>query len=252
MPNYFEPEWVAPRYADARPDVHVAVVDELRPFLAGARVETALDVGCGTGLSTRPLARVARRVLGLDLSPSMLREAHRAGGASFVRGRAESLPFSEAALDVVTIGCAYHWCDPEAFLGETVRVLRPGGHLLLYDNYCFADSPRSTALFDWLQSVHWPRLPRTPRNPPPEPGVSPHPELELLESRVLDSWVPMSRESLITYLTTQSGAIAAVETGALTLEALEASLREGLTGRVPEGGTEVHFAGPFWLLRRRA
>ena len=132
------------------------VLEELR-LPAGSCI---LDVGCGTGLSTRPLASLAELAVGVDPSPGMLREARRGGGPSYVRGVAEALPFSSAAFDLVTIGCAYHWCQPEAFLSAAHRVLRPDGHLVIYDNFFFGQSPRSAALLDWLSSEHWARLPR--------------------------------------------------------------------------------------------
>jgi SAM-dependent methyltransferase len=124
-----------------------------------ARVARALDVGCGTGLSTRPLRRLARTVVGLDPAAAMLREAKRARRASYVQGRAEQLPVTDASFDVVTIGCAYHWCDSEAFLGEAARILRSGGALVIYDNGFLGEVSGSAAILEWLKSEHWSRLP---------------------------------------------------------------------------------------------
>ena len=249
--NFFEPPWVAPRYARSRPDVLGALVPDHRRALGlgDALLRSALDVGCGTGLSTRPLRAVAKQCVGIDLSQAMLREAVRDGEAHYVRGRAEALPFPAASFDLLTIGCAYHWCDTPRFLSEVLRVLRPDGHLVVYDNYFFGDSPGSNALFRWLSSEHWPKLPRTPRNPLPELGSFHDPRFELVESRQLEHWVPMSREALVTYLTTQSGAVACVESGERSLEEIEASLHAGLADLVPETGGRFRFGGPCWILR---
>jgi len=247
--NWFEPDWVAPRYAASRPDVNAPVVAHLRG-LVGPELRVALDVGCGTGLSTRPLAEWAERALGLDASPPMLREARRAGGAEYVAGRAEALPFRSASLDLVTIGCAWHWCEPEAFLAEVARTLRPDATLAVYDSYFRMESPECPGLRAWLEAEYYARLPRPPRNPPPDPERARSVGFEIAETHLFESRVPFSRDALVTYLTTQSGAVAAVETGERSLADLEAFLRAGLATRVPETGASFDFAGPLWVLRR--
>lgn len=250
IPNFFEPEWVAPRYASARPDVHSAVVKYLQRVLGSAKaLGPALDVGFGTGLSTRPLHALTHFVVGLDLSHSMLDEAVGAGGAWYVRARAEALPFPDSSFSLLTIGCAYHWCEPDAFLGEAIRVLSPNSHLAIYDNFFFADRPRSTAVFDGLSSEYWAHLPRTPRNPLPEIGSFDDSRFELVASCFLESWVPMTWELLMRYLSTQSGAVAAVESQQRSLSRIESLLLSGLERLVPEGGQEFHFGGPIWVVR---
>jgi len=248
--NFFEPDWVAPRYAASRPDVASAVAEHLRALLHLEKpLGTALDVGCGTGLSTLPLRAISERVVGVDLSPSMLHEADRGHGALFARGRGEVLPFSAHRFALVTIGCAYHWCETARFLDEILRVLEPSGHLVIYDCYFFGDSPGPNPLFEWLRDEHWPRLPRAARNPLPELGCFDDPRFELVDSRRLEFFVPMTRERLITYLTTQSGAVAAVESGDRSLEDIEVFLRTGLSERVPEEGARFRFGGPIWVVR---
>jgi SAM-dependent methyltransferase len=213
-------------------------------------LRAALDVGCGTGLSTRPLSKLARTVVGLDPSGCMLGEAAKAGGALYVQGRAEALPFGDAEFELVTIGCAFHWCETQAFLAEAARVLRGRGYLLIYDNAMLGDAAGSP-LLDWLINEHWARLPRTPRQRNPDFDAFSHPSFDPLESRVVDRRVHMLRQDLVTYLTTQSGAVAAVESGERSLSELESFLRSGLSTLVPEEGTTCRFGGPLWLLRRR-
>jgi demethylmenaquinone methyltransferase/2-methoxy-6-polyprenyl-1,4-benzoquinol methylase len=92
---------------------------------------TVLDVATGTGAVAREL--VARRgctVVGLDQSPEMLAEARRRApaGVTFVEGRAEQLPFPDAAFDAVTFTYLLRYVDdPAATLQELTRVVRPGG-----------------------------------------------------------------------------------------------------------------------------
>jgi SAM-dependent methyltransferase len=249
--NYFDVTWLAPRYAASRPDVHSRIAEQIRQTLKlRARIDHAVDVGAGTGLSTRCLRPLARFVVGLDPSAAMLAEARRAGGAAFARARGEALPVAGASIDLVTIGCAYHWCDTEAFLAEAARILRSGGWLVVYDNHFFGQTPRSSELSDWLVAEHWAQLPRAPRNRMPDPATFSHDSFDLVGTDFVEEWISMTREALVTYLTTQSGASASIESGAETLEELENRLREGVSRFVPEGPSTFRFAGPVHYLRR--
>lgn len=97
-----------------------------------------LDLGCSAGLYTRNLANIlgdAGEIVGIDISPSMLREAARrarkAGATpSFVRADAASLPFADASMDgAVCGGTLNELGDPARVLKETHRVLKPGARL---------------------------------------------------------------------------------------------------------------------------
>ncbi|MGC8492817.1 MAG: class I SAM-dependent methyltransferase [Syntrophobacteraceae bacterium] len=97
-----------------------------------------LDVACGTGEQARMLARAGLTVSGIDLSPAMLAVARRKSPqtVAFFRGTAESMPFASASFDCVTISLALHEMADETRTGavtEIVRVLAPGGKLIVYD-----------------------------------------------------------------------------------------------------------------------
>ncbi len=102
------------------------------------RPERILDVGAGTGICARRLARRYRsaRVIALDCAPAMLRvaRARRPGWFSrqvFTCGDAEALPVADASIDLVVSSLMLQSCpSPDAALAEFHRVLRPGGLLM--------------------------------------------------------------------------------------------------------------------------
>jgi len=99
----------------------------------------ALDAGCGTGFLTFELAGRGHRVTGVDFAPAMIAEARRKAAERAVSARleeadAEQLPFAAASFDLV-ISRHLLWTlpHPEAAIDEWIRVLRPGGRLVVVD-----------------------------------------------------------------------------------------------------------------------
>ena len=118
------------------PAVREAWTDLLLPLLPPAPADV-LDVGCGTGSLGLLLADAGHRVRGVDSSEGMLAvaRAKTAGVAvGLVRGDAADPPFRPASADVVL--CRHVlWAldDPAAAVGRWVRLLRPGGRLVLVE-----------------------------------------------------------------------------------------------------------------------
>jgi SAM-dependent methyltransferase len=117
-----------------------------------------LDVGCGTGaLALAAAARVAPdgKVTGVDPNPEMLAVARRKPAAVEWRdGRAEALPFADAAFDAVLSQFAMMFFDDRvAALREMRRVLRPGGRLAVAVCDAVERSPGYAALADLLDRL---------------------------------------------------------------------------------------------------
>lgn len=125
-------------YARLLPDTRaehtldLAMIDAFVAVVGGGRV---LDAGCGAGRMTRHLAALGVVVEGVDLSPGMIEEARATQpGARFTEASLADLPFPDD-----TFAGALAWYStihlPASWLGtalaELVRVVRPGGHLLL-------------------------------------------------------------------------------------------------------------------------
>jgi ubiquinone/menaquinone biosynthesis C-methylase UbiE len=110
--------------------------------------EAVVDLGCGPGVSTFELARnlPRSRVIGLDVAPRMLRQARRRRPpdvhVSWLRANAASLPFPTASIDACTgHSFLYLVFDRRAVLSEILRVLKPGGRLVLMEPHARAASP---------------------------------------------------------------------------------------------------------------
>lgn len=106
---------------------------DLLPELGSAR---ALDLGCGTGISTEVVvrARPSWQWFASDASAPMLEQARvkeTLGAVGWLLARAEAMPLETGSLDVVVSSVAWHWFEEAQALGEVRRVLRPGGYLLL-------------------------------------------------------------------------------------------------------------------------
>ena len=106
----------------------------------------ALDVGCGTGFLSFELAARGYRVTGIDFAPSMLAEARRKAAERgvairFEHGDAEQLTFPSQTFDlVITRHVLWTLPHPDLAIDEWIRVLRPGGRLVIVDSQADAAS----------------------------------------------------------------------------------------------------------------
>ena len=106
--------------------------------LAGGPPRDVLLLGVGTGLDL-PHLPAQHRYVGLDLTAAMLKRARpRAAGLHFapLRGDVQRLPFRDASFDVAVLHLILAVVPaPTLCLAEAVRVLRPGGTLLVFDKF---------------------------------------------------------------------------------------------------------------------
>ena len=118
--------------------------------------DEALDVACGPGLVACEVARVARHVTGIDLTPAMIAQAserQRTLGLSnltWVTGDAHPLPWPNASFSrVITRFSFHHFTSPEVVFAEMVRVCRGGGRVTVAD--VFTGSPEQAEAYDRLE-----------------------------------------------------------------------------------------------------
>ncbi len=121
-----------------------------------------LDVGCGPGAAVRAAAGFVARAIGVDRSESMVaiaeRRSRRFTNVDFVAAGAEGLPFPDATFDRVwTIHAFHHWEDGVRGIAECLRVLKPGGRLLIVESETKSDHgldrSRASDLAETLRSA---------------------------------------------------------------------------------------------------
>lgn len=251
--NFFAPKTAAERYARGRPFFHPVVVARLKEYLSLAEpLPRALDVCCGTGLSTIALKELGESVVGVDVSLEMLAHAPRDRGVSFCLSAAENLPFGDGAFDLLTVCQGLHWLEREKFFREARRVLRPGGWLVVYDNY-FSGGMEGREEFDsWFREKYLGRFPVPPRNwasftAEESESLGFHLRVETQ----LANEVSFSLETLVAFVATQSNVIAAVEGKGESLEEINTWLAEGMRPFFGEEREMVFlFDAPIWCLQR--
>lgn len=113
------------------PKSNAAVIDQV----SLASDDRFLDVGCGLGAALEQASATGAEVAGVDPSLAMVeRASQRVPKAEVKLGSAEEIPFPDDAFTVVVnVSSYHHWADPEAGLAEILRVLAPGGRLLIVE-----------------------------------------------------------------------------------------------------------------------
>ncbi|WP_433533292.1 class I SAM-dependent methyltransferase [Micromonospora sp. CA-263727] len=149
---------VAEFYQRYRRGYPPAVFDALADAFALTPQDTVVDLGCGTGQLTLPIAARVRAVVGVDPEPDMLVLARRAAGerqvgnVSWLLGADTDVPALGALLGggtvgAVTVGQALHWMDHDALFPRLRPLFRAGGGVAVVTN--------GTPL--WLQDTGWSR-----------------------------------------------------------------------------------------------
>jgi SAM-dependent methyltransferase len=246
--RYFDARSAAQRYVQGRPSSHPLVVDRMQQRLPPAwPVPRALDVACGTGLSTVALKPVAREIVGTDISEEMIRLAPIDPQITYVVAPAEDLPFPDAHFDLLTLCAALHWLDARVFLREARRVLCVGGHMVIYDNAFTGYMEENPAFRSWLKHVYRKRYPTPPRTRVPMPQTAEEMGFRSLGEESHQSTVTFSPDRLVDYLVSRSDVIAAVEGGHQVIDEVRTWLADRV-GPLFQGDEErtFLFGGPIW------
>jgi SAM-dependent methyltransferase len=122
-------------YERGRPQYPPEVIQRLAREFGLTHHSTVLDLAAGTGKLTRQLIPVAGRVVAVEPSAAMRAQfSAQVPDVEVFDGTAEHIPLSDAAVNAVFVGQAFHWFRPAEAFAEIARVLTPGGGLALLWN----------------------------------------------------------------------------------------------------------------------
>jgi SAM-dependent methyltransferase len=126
-------------------------LEHLHRYLLATQVvagKTVLDIACGEGYGSARLAKVASKVIGVDISQEAVSHAqakYLAENLEFKQGSCAAIPLAEASIDVVvSFETLEHHDQHDAMMREIKRVLKPGGALVIScpDKLEYSDKPK--------------------------------------------------------------------------------------------------------------
>ena len=125
-------------YIKYRPDYPREIIAYLRTNCGLTRESLVADVGCGTGISCRMFLENGNRVIGVEPN-EVMRAAAVKLLAEFpwfmaVDGTSTATTLDDNSVDMVVAAQAFHWFDAEKTRPEFLRILKPGGYIVLIWN----------------------------------------------------------------------------------------------------------------------
>ncbi|CAN5683039.1 hypothetical protein BH10CHL1_BH10CHL1_37390 [soil metagenome] len=123
-------------YDQFRPAPPTVLSDILTQLAQTAFPACVVDLGCGTGLSTRYWADKAQTVIGIDPTDDMRRQAEaftQATNITYRQGFSHQTGLPDQCAQIVTCSQSLHWMEPQATFQEVKRILQPGGVFAAYD-----------------------------------------------------------------------------------------------------------------------
>lgn len=214
--NYFEPKDAAERYAKGRPNFHALTIEKISAELnINGKIDKALDIACGTGLSTNALLKIATKVFGTDSSIEMLNNAISKDKIHYSISTAEKQPFSDNEFDLITVCSGIHWFDIDGFLIEAKRLLQNESYLILYDNFFISEMVENDSFTDWFPHVYLTKFPSPKRNNAYDWSKSNLEKygFQLMKEDNFNNEILFTKEELILYFTTQSNITDAINRG---------------------------------------
>ena len=115
-------------YDNSRPTVPAHSIEIITDYL-GRTPETVVDLGCGTGLSTRAWKNKCSRIIGIDPSDDMLAVAKSKSDSNteFIKAYSDKTGLPDNSVDVVFCSQSFHWMNPTDTLTEVNRILKKDG-----------------------------------------------------------------------------------------------------------------------------
>ncbi len=124
----------ADTYDEGRPKLPSKAIEILKIYLNN-EIDTIVDIGCGTGLSTEACTLFSKKIIGVDPSVDMLNKAKAKENnkIKFIQGYGDKTGLEDECADIVICSQAFHWMDPEPTIKEVYRILKKGGIFAVID-----------------------------------------------------------------------------------------------------------------------
>lgn len=226
----------ARRYQRGRPFHHPRSLKKIVGLLGQTPIERALDVACGTGLSTSALGGLANVVVGVDATEAMITIAPHGDNIFYGVAQAERLPFKSRVFDLVTVASGVHWFQQSDFFAEAARVLERGGALAFYD-HPLEGSVDEPAIDEWLEQTFEARYPTPSHGSRPDQDLESPPEYVALGALDFHDDISFTHADFVSYLMSNSNTISANSEGRETADEtqtwLRAETQQWFTGGTP-------------------
>lgn len=167
-------------YQEARPDYPEQLYADLLDLTGLSQSAQLLEIGCGPGKATLPLAHRGFSVIALELGPALAEQARRqlsefAHVVVINTAFEQWQPPPNILIDLVFAATAWRWIDPSIRYHRAAKLLRPGGHLAVWAaGHAFP--PNFDSFFTEIQSVYEPigepHIPWPPPEPAPETRIA--------------------------------------------------------------------------------
>lgn len=124
----------ADTYDEGRPSLPGKAIEILKRYLKN-NIDLIVDIGCGTGNSTKVCTQYADKVIGIEPSKDMLSKAQEKENEklSFKNGFGENTGLENNIADIVICSQAFHWMNPNPTIKEVYRILKKGGIFAVID-----------------------------------------------------------------------------------------------------------------------
>ncbi|NLS13408.1 class I SAM-dependent methyltransferase [Vibrio sp. SM6] len=128
---------ISSHYAAYRPPLHQALLAEFFQTSGRGEIDIALDIGCGTGVSSRALIPYCKAIIAVDPSIAMIEQAILTtepwANIAYCIGDGEALNIPDQQIDLVTFAGSLNYAKSPSLLKELKRVCKPEAHVIVYD-----------------------------------------------------------------------------------------------------------------------
>jgi SAM-dependent methyltransferase len=126
----------AETYEEARPDYPVGLFQDLIDITKIGTESSLLEIGCGSGKATRPLAERGFKVVCVELGPRLAQVARQRldqfAGVEVITSSFEDWDSGGETFDLIYAATAWHWIDREVRYQKAATLLKPGSHLAFW------------------------------------------------------------------------------------------------------------------------